>query len=138
MFRGEVTDVIWTCKGWCLSYLQIANEFKWKRAFQMVLILGNSFGADPHDRNTLMSFLRRKPRLQCLSSRTISYIVSEMIELLWFFVCCSMILILRNSRALFSLLCVCIQCTHMHSTHTMTFPQYPYLFISCIVLLLCC
>ncbi|KAL9950291.1 hypothetical protein ACROYT_G042770 [Oculina patagonica] len=61
----------------CISYLQIANEFKWNRAVQMVLILGNSFDIEPHDRNTLMSFLRRKPRLQCLSPRTISYISLE-------------------------------------------------------------
>lgn len=67
-----------------MSYLQIANEFKWNRAVQMVLILGNSFDVDPHDTNTLMSFLRRRARLQCLSPRTISYIVSEIFQLLTF------------------------------------------------------
>lgn len=67
-----------------MSYLQIANEFKWNRAVQMVLILGNSFEVDPHDTNTLMSFLRRRTRLQCLSPRTISYIVSEIFQLLTF------------------------------------------------------
>ena len=64
----------------------------------MVLILGDSFDIDLHDRNTLMSFLRRKPRLQCLSSRTISYIVSEILEMLLLFMCalyCTLTLILE-------------------------------------------
>ena len=63
----------------------------------MVLMLGDSFDIDPYDRNTLMSFLRRKPRLQCLSPRTISYIVSEILEILSLFMCalyCTLILIL--------------------------------------------
>lgn len=86
MVCTDIATVMWTVRVECISYLQIANEFKWNRAVQMVLILGNSFDIEPHDRNILMSFLRRKPRLQCLSSRTISYIVSKMFELLSFFV----------------------------------------------------
>lgn len=72
-----ITSMIWAAIVWLVRYLQTANEFKWNRTIQMVLILGNSCDVGPQDNISLMSFLRRRPQLSCLQPRTISYIVSE-------------------------------------------------------------
>lgn len=62
---------------WNSIYFWPADVFSsYIRAFQMVLILGNSCNLNKKDFNSFMSFLRRKPPFSCLQARTISYYVS--------------------------------------------------------------
>lgn len=59
---------------WNSIYFWPADVFSsYIRAFQMVLILGNSCNLNKKDFNSFMSFLQRKPPFSCLQARTISY-----------------------------------------------------------------